>query len=194
MRLIAIAVAMFVLSSFAVSARAQDTASASESPPAVAPVTRHEQECAESFPARLADAKTGLALYNTYMRDFEKARPAIAWFEAHCRFLTDLEVAIRKIDDANAFVCDPSARGKPKGLTSALVLSYSTEPTTMTFQTRQGDNHVCAAADERAGRISLAFGPLTRMQIVELLCYQDERASCVKARETIAKLKATGKA
>jgi hypothetical protein len=126
------------------------------------------------------------------MRAYEQARPALEWFEAHCRFLTKLERVVRKLDDPNAFVCDPSAKGRPANLTSALVLEYSTLPSQMYFQTMQGSNHVCKAKDERAGRVALAFHDLTDMQIVELLCYGDERPACVEARANIAKARSEG--
>lgn len=193
---IRLSVAISVLSLSAV-AHAQEPvpAPALEAEVAEAPAARltpHEATCAATYPARLADAKTGLAQYNTYMREAEKARPAVEWFSLHCRFLTELEITVRHIDDPNAFVCDPAARGKPSNLTSELILNFSTLPTTMTFQTRQGENHMCSAADERAGRMVLAFGELTDIQVVEALCYEDDRPSCVRVRETIAKLKAKG--
>jgi len=164
-----------------------------EGPAPMSPREKFAAECAESYPARLADAKTGLAQYDSYMIEYRKAQPAVEWFALHCRFLTELEIAIRQVDDPNAFVCDPSARGKPKGLTSELILNYSTEPTTTTFFTRQGDNNLCERADRQAGRMVLTFGPLSKVEFIEALCYQDEGPSCLKVRETIAKLREKGK-
>jgi hypothetical protein len=166
---------------FAMMARAQEP-STPPSPP---------DECASTFEARLADAKRGLALYKAHMREYEKARPALEWFEAHCRFLNELELAIRKLDDPNAFVCDPGAGKRPKGLTSELVITYSTLPSQMTFQERQGENHMCERKDAR-DRIALTFHDLTEIEIIEVLCYADERPACVQARENIATLRKQG--
>lgn len=175
-------VAAFVLFAFAV-----PTAHAEPLPGAVSPL---EAECEASYPERLADAKNGLALYRNFLAEYEKVKPVVEWFEAHCRFLNELELAARRLDDPNAYVCDPSARGKPGSLTANMILTYSVLPSETSFQTRQSDNHYCSAVDTRAGRMSLTFGELTDLEIIEILCYQDDRPSCLKARETIAKVKA----
>lgn len=146
------------------------------------------QGCDTTFPARLADAKRALVEYGAERDAYEKVRPALEWFEANCRFLTELEVAARKLDDANAFVCDPKAQARPKNLTSTLVLQFSVEPTVSAFQAERfhGTNHRCRDVDP----VSLVFGEAPRrqqlLQQLEVACWGDESAKCVEARATIA--------
>lgn len=152
--------------------------------------------CANSFPDRLADMRQAIAAYSSHHTDFEKsgAKTALEWFEAHCRFLTPEEIAIRKRDDENAFVCDPKAKGRPRNLTSELVLRFSTEPTFNSFQSRRSANDECFAPD-REERITLAYDalPAPREQL-EILCFGDERPICVKARAAAAAAEARQRA
>lgn len=153
--------------------------------------TAHAQDsCDESFPARLADAKQALVQFEAFHQGYQKAKPALEWFEAHCRFLEELERVVRKADDPNAFVCD-TQKGRPKELTAELVLTYSTLPTFGSYQERSGDNYRCEASD-KAARISLVLIDPTPLQRLELACHADEREKCVKARETIAAARAKG--
>jgi len=154
--------------------------------PPTAPKQVVDDECAATFEERLADAKRGLALYLKYSDEYEKARPSLEWFEAHCRFLTELELAIRQLDDPNAFVCDPSAKGRPRDLTSELVLKFSTEPDQMSFQTMQGKNHVCEAKDARA-RFKLTFHGLTKAEMLEVICMGNDGPACALLRARLAK-------
>lgn len=158
------------------------------------PAAAQAERCAESFPARVADAKEAVFEYRAYLEQYEKARPAVEWFEAHCRFLTEREIAIRKLDDENAFVCDPKAKGRPKRLTSELVLRFSVLAPISDFQDDafHGENHRCLERD-RAERVGLVFGPraegLDRLEQLldeqEVMCWDDPRAPCVKARESM---------
>lgn len=150
------------------------------------------ETCAETFPQRLADAKRAVVEYDAQLEAYEKARPALEWFEAHCRFLTPREVAARKLDDANAFVCDPRAKARPSNLTSELVLQFSTVPTIGTYQEHHGENHRCVEADRSAGIVLVFAGELTALQRLELLCWADPRQKCVDARKTIAAARANG--
>jgi hypothetical protein len=145
--------------------------------------------CEETFPARMADAKQAVVHYETHMRLYAEAKPALQWFEAHCRFLDELERVVRKLDDPNAFVCDPKAKGRPKNLTSELVLQFSTLPTVGSYQERSGDNYRCEAEDT-AKRIAL-IDPVTDPKRsvawrLEVLCWDDNREKCVKARAMLA--------
>lgn len=155
-------------------------------------------ECAATFPARLADAKQAVTAFEGYMQSYQKAKPALEWFEAHCHFLSELERTVRKLDDPNAFACDPKAKGRPKDLRAELVLEYSVEPNVGAFQADQHHdlNNRCSELDQ-AARIGLVFGagPLIEQVAHRLLvaCYDDERPSCVKARESIAAARAKGK-
>jgi hypothetical protein len=159
-----------------------------------ATVSAQTETCAETFPARLADAKGALREYAVHEAEFQKARPALEWFDAHCRFLSELEIAIRKLDEINPFVCEPKAKGRPKGLTSELVLTFSAPPSVGTFQDAKafGENHRCAARDP----VSLVFGEVSideMLHRMEVLCWDDTREKCIKARETIAAERAKAK-
>lgn len=147
-------------------------------------------ECAATFPARLVDAKQAVTAFEGNMQRYQKAKPALEWFEAHCHFLSELELAVRKLDDPNAFVCDPKAKGRPKGLTAELDLEFSVEPNVGAFQADQHHdlNNRCSELDQ-AVRIGLVFGSGTeRDQVAHRLlvvCFGDDRPACAKARETI---------
>lgn len=62
-------------------------------------IAEPSEECAESYASRLEDAKRAISDLDAYLLEYAKARPAIEWFEAHCRFLSELEIAVRKLDD-----------------------------------------------------------------------------------------------
>jgi hypothetical protein len=155
-----------------------------------------EAQCAASFPKRLADAKQAIVQHGDFMAGYKAARPALEWFEAHCRFLSELELAVRKLDDPNAFVCDPKAKGRPKGLTSELVLQYSTLPSVGVWQEHHGENHRCLETD-RASRVALVIsaeeGLAGRAQRMEVICYGDDRPSCKELRTSLEAARAKGK-
>jgi hypothetical protein len=54
----------------------------------------------------------------TYVR---KNFATMQWYVRHCRQLSRLEIAVRKLPDLDAFVCDPAAGKQPKQLTPAYV-------------------------------------------------------------------------
>lgn len=150
------------------------------------------KSCAESFGERLADAKRALAELGLLEAEAAKHAPTVAWFEAHCRFLTDLERVERHVDDEAAFVCDPKAKGRPASLTADVVLRYATLPSVGSYQAHHGENGRCYD-DDKAARTPLLFGELTALQRLEVLCYGDESVRCVKARASIAAARAKGK-
>lgn len=150
-------------------------------PPAV-------DSCAASYPERLADAKHALSEWMAFMAEFQKVKPKIEWFEAHCRFLEQLEIVVRKIDDPNAFVCNTS-KGRPKDLTSELVMQYSTLPSVGAYQNFGGENAACMERDETA-RMSL-FVPTgddlaSAGARLLLSCFNDDGPDCVEARAAVA--------
>ncbi len=151
-----------------------------------------EDECATSFAGRLADAQLAVIERDAFIAQYEKVRPALDWFEANCRFLEDIEIVVRKLDDRASFVCDPKAKGRPKNLTAELVLTYSTMPTVGSYQKHHGQNHRCAESD-RAARIPLVvLDDLTVLEKMELMCFQSERPKCAGMAEKIAEARARG--
>lgn len=155
-------------------------------PPAAEPAT-----CAATFPARLADAKRAVAVYEDHLRRYKAARPAVEWFEANCHFLSELERAVRKERDLNAFVCR-TQKGRPKGLTAELVLELQAMPPLGSFLADEwfGVDHRCLDEDslQRVGLIlGPDHGPIERL---ELLCWDDASERCDKAREAIAAARA----
>jgi hypothetical protein len=160
-------------------------------------MSRRDAECAASFPERLADAK---AAVREHVRQETRIKPdatreaKLDWFDAHCRFLSPLEIAIRKLDDPNSFVCDTS-KGRPKGLTTqsgsglGFLASGKNER-----QKLRGDSALCSDSD-KAARINVYLGgfddwPATDK--LEILCYGDERPKFVKACEDVAAARAKG--
>lgn len=151
-----------------------------------------QDECAETFPARLVDAQHAVIERDAWLAEYEKAKPAVEWFEAHCRFLDELEIVVRKLDDPLSFVCDKKAKGRPKGLTAELVLTYSTVPTVSSYQKQFGPDNTCAESD-RATRLGLVnLDDLTVTGKLELMCFQSERPSCAGILEKIAESRARG--
>jgi hypothetical protein len=159
------------------------------------PAPTQAARCAESFPARHLDAKKAIVARDNHLEELEKngTRAAIDWFNAHCRFLSPAEIVERKLDDENAFVCDPKAKGRPRKLTSALVIEYSTDPPYGEFQEHRAENGECFMHDQ-AERIVLVFGTLSVRQKLEVLCFNDDRASCMKVRKDFAEADARAKA
>ncbi|HEX7476324.1 MAG TPA: hypothetical protein VF331_00815 [Polyangiales bacterium] len=145
-------------------------------------------QCRASFPDRLADARQALAAFDAAQQAYKAAANAAEWFGVHCRFLSELEIAIRKLDDPNSFVCDTRV-GRPKRLTAEIVSDGQAEPVLRAYQDRANDDDACAALDaaERMSLVEPEQGALARTAFrIELLCYGDERPSCVKARAAIA--------
>lgn len=159
--------------------------------------------CAASFPERLADAKRAVVQHDKLAAEHAKKNgkkdaataQKMAWFDAHCRFLSPLEIAIRKLDDPNAFVCD-TAKGRPKGLTTAFVLQAMGDdsvPSVSDLQAHYSMNGHCFEHDEKERIPLMVSDDLPFHRKLELLCYDDERPTCVEGRETLAKLRAAGK-
>jgi hypothetical protein len=204
---LALASALATTSARAELVPAEPAAPAAEAVPAAAepaaepapapPMSRKDAECAASFPERLADAK---AAVREHIRQEGLAKRDTAtqakfdWFDAHCRFLSPLEIAIRKLDDPNSFVCDTS-KGRPKGLTTQFVLAGRGEAESAAgLQKLRGDSALCSDSD-KAARINVYLGgfddwPATDK--LEILCYGDERPKFVKACEDVAAARAKG--
>jgi hypothetical protein len=159
-----------------------------------APASAHDAECAASFPERLADAKRAYSEHLRYEARFEKsgAQAKLEWFDAHCRFLKPLEIAIRKLDDPNAFVCDPKAKGRPKGLTNYLELAELQPPPFTELQGFRSENYACDESDKKYRIGVILDEERSQLELLEFLCYEDTRPSCVTANETIAKARAKG--
>ena len=104
------------------------------------------------------------------------------WFTEHCRFLSEAERIVRRINDPAAFVCDGSP-GRPKGLTSKYVLAHSQAPDGMSgFQEFANENHFCAEHDA-SERISLDLSDPTPTRRLEVLCYDSPSPKCEKFRK-----------
>jgi hypothetical protein len=149
-------------------------------------------DCAASFPARLADAKRALGERDLYIEQHQAEYRAAAWFADHCRFLSELEITVRKLDDPNTFVCDPKAKGRPKILSAELVANFQFTPNVSQFQGAEfySPNHACFDQD-RTNRVALiGLEALAPIEQLEFLCHADESEKCVRARESIAALRA----
>jgi hypothetical protein len=145
-------------------------------------------ECAQSWPTRLADAKQALVAAGRAQAD-KVAANKLAWFDQHCRFLNPLEIAIRKLNDPNSFVCD-TQKGRPAGLTSSFVLDHQGGLALGDVQELLADDRVCEPFDD-AERMSLVMNDSNTDaasvgQRLAVLCYDDDRPKCVQARASIA--------
>ena len=149
--------------------------------PALAAPPELPAECAASYPERLVDAQHAITEQAAYMADWQRAMP---WFEQHCRFLTELERAVRKVDDPAAFVCDTS-KGRPRELTSRYVAERSAPLDVVIFQEIVHDNDRCAPYDTAEGRPPLVLREPTAAQTLAVLCYASSRPSCVEARKAL---------
>jgi hypothetical protein len=151
--------------------------------------------CAESFPERLQDARDAVIRGQEEAAEYDRIMP---WWNEHCRWLTDIEIAIRKLDDPNAFVCD-TKKGRPKGLTSDLVLDHQGRARAQSYQKFFQSSLLCNAFDT-AERVSIvmydSYDPtrhktsaeyyeLTALE-VSVMCFQVESEKCTKARAAVA--------
>lgn len=146
--------------------------------------------CAESFAERLQDARDAVIAKQEYDKVYYRIRP---WFEAHCRWLTDLEIAIRKIDESPSFVCD-TKKGRPKGLTAEVAVEHQDWLNIATFQKHARSDDVCAPYD-KVERVSLVLRtsyveeererPEAKRddlaRLVAVMCWQVESEQCSKA-------------
>jgi hypothetical protein len=161
--------------------------------------------CEETFPARLAAAKADVNAwfkeddaYQKYLRSPQGK--AMTFFSEHCRFLNQLEIAIRKLDDPLSFVCDPHAGPKPKALTTRLIAETGGNVGTSLHGT-DSSNAQCSSEDP----IDLSFSSdfenkESSAKAYLVFCYDDPREACQKimknSREIlslIAEQKAEGK-
>lgn len=173
--------------------------------PAAAQMPEYEvqatpQACAATYELRLQDARQGIEARDRYIAERTKLLPMFEWFREHCRYLTPLEIAIRKLDDENAFVCD-TKKGRPKELTPEIVGEYADPASGIAFVEHYRTNSLCEALDVAAGRPSLVtFGaepsdPLEKRQRaslrdIDILCWKVESEKCTKLRAAVAKFKA----
>lgn len=147
------------------------------------------ETCAASFPERLADFRQAIPAFEEYRADYDRVMP---WFYEHCRWLTDLEIAIRKIDDAAAFVCD-TRKGRPRGLTAEFALDHSYPVNSpVLFVEHREPNDWCSAFDAQ-DRVSLAMSqfdaPLNTLRIVvEGMCWRVESKRCAQQRAALPPL------
>lgn len=152
-----------------------------------------EQTCADSFPERLADFRAAVPAHQQYMAEYNRAMP---WFHEHCRWLTDLEIAIRKIDDAAAFVCD-TQKGRPAGLTSEFALDHNAPAGLSIFIDHSASNRVCAEFDakDRVMLFATSFDSqaVQARVIIEGMCWQVSSAKCDQGRAAIAAADAAAK-
>lgn len=176
------------------SALATLTAAAQASPPddddepPEVPMLFHPdaEECESTYPARLADAKRAIHEHRMYEIEYARAMP---WFFEHCRMLSSLERAIRKIDDPAAFVCD-TKKGRPRELTTRYVATHSAPLGLAIFMRYAHADDECEAHDLAAGRPSLVIRDEAPAHLLEVLCWQSSTPRCDRARAVIAKVRA----
>ena len=148
----------------------------------------HAAWCATSFPERLRDARSAYAHVAAYMKEWQKGMP---WFDEHCRYLSELEIAVRKLDDPNAFVCDPKAKGRPTILTAAYVASHSNPIEVWQEQEYLRIDDLCEPHDVAAERPALAIRDSEDAErVLPVLCWEKTSPSCDKFRDRAAKLEA----
>jgi len=129
------------------------------------------------------------------------------WYLEHCRALSPLEIAIRKIDDPWAFVCE-KAPGRPAGLTPKFVREHNDPPGVVAdFQTQAEESQACAKVDpvsldlrsptepdeDEGKRVHQLWQLRGLARKFEVLCYDAKgakAATCAKERDDTAKLEA----
>lgn len=141
--------------------------------------------CSASFNERLDDAREAIAENQEYMKVYDRFMP---WFKEHCRFLTELEIAVRKLDDSNAFVCD-TGKGRPAGMTSQIVADHQF-PTTAKLHQEYREASLWCEPFDAAERISLVLRDsdprTTIVRQLEVTCWKVESEDCAKARVAMA--------
>lgn len=159
------------------------------------------ESCESSYAERLADARQAVVQWQAYEAERAKALPAVEWFGQHCRWLSEREVAIRALDDADAFVCD-TKRGRPKGLTAELVYAYQFRTPLVGFVRWTASDDACAALDAAAGRAPIALHDETIRpddrpgrvdfigRVTEVMCWHVESAKCDEMRASVARARA----
>lgn len=173
MKYLAITTAL-VLASITTVARAQDTS-----------------KCQATFPARLAEAQQAIMQWDA-QRKAEDGRAKspqgkreaqlVEFFSEHCRFLEEIEIIVRKLDDRNSFVCDAP---KPKGMTSKLMVELmSVHPGVQDTGEHAYENVVCRDADP----VSLAISsdnddPANNARVALVQCYENDSKVCGELRK-----------
>jgi hypothetical protein len=140
------------------------------------------ETCAASWEERLADFRAAIPAQQRYMKAYNRVMP---WFYEHCRWLSELEVAIRKLDDTASFVCD-TKKGRPKELTSDFALEHQGPEHASIFIEYFEANRLCQDFDA-AERVSLLFGQFDSEAeqarvILTGMCWHVSSANCDKAR------------
>lgn len=138
------------------------------------------ESCARSFPARLRDAKAAIERRDERTRDTLSAR---AWFQEHCRLLSEAELAAREPGDPDAFVCDTWS-GRPSNLRAAV----APLPAVSEFQSPRAvaQNRRCAEHDARE-RVSLDLSDAEDIAApLQVNCYGISSERCTRARAVIA--------
>lgn len=149
----------------------------------VVPSAASAQTCAETFPARLERARASLKAWSKENAEYKKylASPegkAITFFTEHCRFLSQLEIAIRKLDDPMSFVCDPTAGKKPKALTTRL-LAESGGNVGPSLHGTEPENLKCQHEDPISLAITNDFEDRENFAKTGIvLCHEDPRKDC----------------
>lgn len=141
--------------------------------------------CAATWQERLADARQAVLANQAYMQVHRKYIP---WFREHCRFLTEFEIAARKLDDPHAFVCD-TQKGRPKGLTSEIAVEYDSPTDPHVYQKHFMPDVFCEPHDvlERVSLVLRDDG--TRAYFakeVGAMCWRVESDECTRARAAVA--------
>jgi len=154
------------------------------------PLTSMAQDsaCADTFAQRLQTVRAQIkewAREAAAQAAWERSPQgkAVAFFSQHCRFLSPLEIAIRKLDDPMSFVCDPSAGPKPKALTTKVLAESGN--TGLVLQGSGIENHACKTQDPvDLGVNSDMSDPLNLVKITLVICHGDDRQDCLDARRT----------
>jgi hypothetical protein len=122
-------------------------------PPVAAPEWAQPpaKKCAASFDDRLTETAQAIPAARKHHAEYRRVMP---WFYANCRILTELERAVRKLDDENAFVCKP-AKGRPKELTQQFVDDHLDDNTILDFQDHASEDMSCSGRDVAARGLSL---------------------------------------
>jgi len=171
-------------------------------------VAAAESPCADTFPDRLREVKAQVQEWRNESKAYEKAKSspeykAMEFFANHCRILTELERAVRKLDDPLSFVCDPSAGKKPKALTTKLVAESggTVELEGPPIHGTSLLDHECSDEDPVDLGLSSDFSdPENAAKSTLVRCYEDSNAACpaavessLKLLDVVRRLKAAGK-
>lgn len=150
------------------------------------------QSCGETYAERLTDFRDGMDAVQVYRREYNRVMP---WFREHCRFLEDYEIAIRRIDTAEAIVCD-TKKGRPKGLTAEFALAHQFEASPLRYVQHLVANDFCAPFDHVAGVPVLSFDwdapdHVRSRYLLAIKCWQVKGADCDRGRAALAEVDAS---